>query len=460
MTTDKKTLRRVAMASIIGATIEWYDFFLYGVVAGIVLNKLYFPTGDAATSTMLAYATFAVGFMARPLGGIVFGHFGDRVGRKSMLVITLMIMGVSTVAIGLIPTFNQIGYWAPALLLLFRVIQGIGLGGEWGGAVLMAYEYAPAKQRGFYTSLPQIGLSLGVLLSAGFVAGVSTLLTEEQFMAWGWRLGFILSFVLVLFGLWIRLAVMETPEFANLKKAHGEAKLPVADMFKRFPGNILLGLGARHIDGVFFNIFSVFSISYLTKTIGMSRTDALVGVMVGAAVLTVFIPIFGRLSDKLGRPVLYTWAAILTGLSCFPAFWVMSNAGGNNTLIWAAIAIPFGIIYAAVYGTVAVFLCELFDARVRYTGISFVYQVSSVTAGGLTPIIATILLTYNNGKPWLICTYVLASSLVSSACAYAILRRAAASRAAGVEHYSDIGANSPPAGAATTMSSRRTGQPG
>ncbi|MEB0134606.1 MFS transporter [Actimicrobium sp. CCC2.4] len=440
MTTDKKTLRRVAMASIIGATIEWYDFFLYGVVAGIVLNKLYFPTGDPATSIMLAYATFAVGFMARPLGGIIFGHFGDRVGRKSVLVITLMIMGVSTVAIGLIPTFDQIGYWAPALLLLFRIIQGIGLGGEWGGAVLLAYEYAPANQRGFYTSLPQIGLSLGVLLSAGFVAGMSSILTDAQFMAWGWRVGFILSFVLVLFGLWIRLAVMETPEFAKLKKTHGQAKLPLADMFKRFPGNIMLGLGARHIDGVFFNIFSVFSISYLTTTIGMTRTDALVGVMVGAVVLTVFIPIFGRLSDKLGRPLLYTWAAVLTGLSCFPAFWFMSHADGNNVLIWAAIAIPFGIIYAAVYGTVGVFLCELFDAPVRYTGISFVYQVSSVTAGGLTPIIATILLTYNNGQPWLICTYVLASSILSSLCAYAILRRANAAAAAGVEHFGDIGA--------------------
>ncbi|MDY7548279.1 MFS transporter [Glaciimonas sp. Gout2] len=436
--TDKKTLRRVAMASIIGATIEWYDFFLYGVVASIVLNKLYFPTGDPATSTMLAYATFAVGFMARPLGGVIFGHFGDKVGRKSMLVITLMIMGVSTVAIGLIPTYNQIGYWAPALLLFFRIIQGIGLGGEWGGAVLMAYEYAPSNRRGFYTSLPQIGLSLGVLISAGFVAGLSALLTEEQFMAWGWRLGFVLSFGLVLFGLWIRLKVMETPEFAQLKQNRGEAKIPFTDMIKRFPGNILLGLGARHIDGVFFNIFSVFSISYLTKTIGMTRTDALIGVMIGAAVLTVFIPIFGRLSDKVGRPALYTWASILTGLSCFPAFWIMSHAGGNTTLIWAAIAVPFGIIYAAVYGTVAVFLCELFDARVRYTGISFVYQFSSVIAGGVTPIVATILLTMNGGKPWLICSYVLGTSVVSSICAYAIRRRAVAARAAGVEHYGEI----------------------
>lgn len=439
MQPDRKTLRRVATASVIGATIEWYDFFLYGVVAGIVFNKLYFPAGDPALSTLLAYATFAVGFVARPLGGIVFGHFGDKVGRKSMLVMTLTIMGLSTFAIGLVPTYEQIGYWAPALLLVCRIIQGIGLGGEWGGAVLMAYEFAPANRKGFYASLPQIGLSLGVLLSAGFIALVSALLSDEQFMAWGWRLGFILSFGLVMFGLWIRLNVMESPEFAEVKKGHGEAKVPLLDMFKRFPANVLLGLGARHLDGVFFNIFSVFSIGYLTKTIGMSRTDALVGIMVGAAVLTVCIPIFGRLSDRLGRPALYGWACLITAATAFPAFWVMLNANGNTTLIWASIVIPFGVIYAAVYGNVACYLCELFDARVRYTGISFVYQVSSITAGGMTPIIATYLLTMNDGDPWYICAYVLASGILSSLCTYLIWRRTVTSEAVDVETYGVTG---------------------
>lgn len=429
MQPDNKTLRRVATASVIGATIEWYDFFLYGVVAGIVFNKLYFPPGDPATSTLLAYATFAVGFVARPLGGIIFGHFGDKLGRKSMLIMTLTIMGLSTFAIGLIPTFAQIGYWAPALLVLCRIIQGIGLGGEWGGAVLMAYEFAPANRKGFYASLPQIGLSLGVLLSAGFIAIVSAVLTDEQFMAWGWRLGFILSAGLVMFGLWIRLHVMESPEFANVKKHHGEAKVPLFDMFKRYPSVVLLGLGARHLDGVFFNIFSVFSIGYLTKTIGMSRTDALTGIMVGAAVLTVFIPIFGRLSDRLGRPALYGWACLISAATAFPAFWLMLNSNGNTTLVWAAIVIPFGVIYAAVYGNVACYLCELFDARVRYTGISFVYQVSSITAGGMTPIVATYLLGVNDGAPWLICAYVLASGILSSLCVYFIWRRSAEARA-------------------------------
>ena len=426
MEPDKKTLRRVVTASVIGATIEWYDFFLYGVVAGIVFNKLYFPPGDPTVNTLLAYATFAVGFLARPLGGVIFGHFGDRIGRKSMLVMTLMIMGVSTFAIGVIPTYDQIGYWAPALLIIARVVQGIGLGGEWGGAILMAYEYAPKEKRGFYASLPQIGLSLGVLMSAAYVAGMSAILTDEQFMAWGWRLGFILSFGLVLFGLWIRLRVMETPAFAAIKSAHREVKVPFFDMMKRFPGNVLLGLGARHIDGVFFNIFSVFSISYLTKNLQLPREQSLIGVMIGAAVLTVFIPIWGYMSDRWGRPRMYAWAALITALSCYPAFWVMQNANGNIPLIWAAIAIPFGIIYAAVYGTVAVFLCELFDAKVRYTGISFVYQFSSITAGGLTPIIATLLLTWGNGDPILICGYVLLSGVLSSVCAHLIGRRQAA----------------------------------
>ena len=423
MKSENGGMRRVAAASVIGAIIEWYDFFLYGVVASLVINKLYFPPGDEATSTLLAYATFAVGFIARPLGGVIFGHFGDKVGRKSMLVVTLLIMGVSTMAIGLVPTYEHIGYWAPGLLLLFRVIQGIGLGGEWGGAVLMAYEYAPADKKGFYTSLPQIGLSVGVLLSAAIIATLSALLTDEQFMAWGWRLAFVLSFFFVLFGLWIRLKVMETPEFAKMKSTHGEAKVPFFDMCKRFPGNMLLGLGARHIDGVFFNIFSVFAISYLTSHIGMSRNDALVGVMVGAVVLTIFIPIFGRISDWVGRPKLYGIASLVVAASIYPAFWVFTHANGNTMLIWAAIAVPYGIFYAAVYGTVAVFLCELFDARVRCTGISFVYQFSSVTAGGLTPIVATVLVTLAGGTPWLVCGYVAVSGVMSSICAFIIKSR-------------------------------------
>lgn len=249
---NQQTLRRVVAASLIGATIEWYDFFLYGVVAGIVFNHLYFPSNDPIVGTMLAYGTFAVGFISRPLGGIIFGHFGDKVGRKSMLVITLMIMGISTVLIGLVPSYESIGILAPILLLVLRVAQGIGLGGEWGGAVLMAFEYAPPHRKGFFASIPQIGLALGLCLASGVVGILSYFLSNDDFLAWGWRVAFILSFVLVLCGLYIRLKVMETPEFLQAKKQQEPIKLPIKEVIVRSPGNTLAGMGARYLDGVFF----------------------------------------------------------------------------------------------------------------------------------------------------------------------------------------------------------------
>ncbi|RTL55216.1 MAG: MFS transporter [Bradyrhizobiaceae bacterium] len=419
---DTRTVNRVVASSLIGATIEWYDFFLYGVMASIVLNRLYFPADDVLTSTMLAYATFAVGFLTRPIGGIIFGHFGDRIGRKSMLVFTLMIMGISTFLIGLIPTYAQIGFWAPALLLLMRVFQGIGLGGEWGGAVLMAYEYAPEKKRGFYTSIPQLGLSFGILLSAATVAILSNLLTDAQFLSWGWRLGFLISCLLVIVGLWIRLNIFETPAFADVKEQRLEAKVPLADLFQRFSGNVFLGLGARHIDGVFFNIFSVFSISYLTQNVHVSRNDALMALMAGALVLSICIPIAGALSDRMSRAKLYGIASLVSALSVFPAFYTMSQSGGNQLLIWLAIIIPYGVFYSAVYGNVAGFLCDLFDARVRYTGISFVYQMTSAVAG-MTALIATFLVKLNDGQPWLVCLYVVLSGILSTVCALIIARK-------------------------------------
>jgi MFS transporter, MHS family, shikimate and dehydroshikimate transport protein len=410
-------LRRVVAASLIGATIEWYDFFLYGTVAGIVFNKLYFPVHDPLVSILLAYTTFAIGFVARPVGGLIFGHFGDRIGRKSMLIMTLMIMGVATVLIGVLPTYQQIGIAAPILLLVLRVLQGIGLGGEWGGAVAMTYEYATPDKRGLYASFPQIGLSIGLCLSAGIVALASSL-PGDQFLTWGWRAGFLLSVVLVAVGLYIRLRILETPEFLKMKEQRLEVPVPFMSMLREYPANVLLGMGARYIDGVFFNVFAVFSISYLVNTVHINRTTALWGVFASALVMIVFIPLFGRLSDKWGRGRTYAIGSILLALSAFPAFWLMS--GGNIGAIFVAMVIPFGIIYAMCYGPEAALFCDLFDPRVRYTGISFVYQFSGIFASGITPIVATYLIAANDNQPWYLCAYVVFAAIISAISAIAI----------------------------------------
>jgi MFS transporter, MHS family, shikimate and dehydroshikimate transport protein len=412
---QKGLLRRVVYASLIGATVEWYDFFLYGVVAGIVFSKLYFPAGDPVVSTLLAYTTFAVGFVTRPLGGVIFGHFGDRIGRKSMLILTLMIMGVATMLIGLVPTYAQIGIWAPISLLALRVLQGIGLGGEWGGAVLMTYEYAEPNQRGFYASLPQIGLSIGLCLASGVVALLSYTLTDEQFLAWGWRAAFGLSFVLVLIGLYIRLNIMETPEFAKLKQEGTEAKVPFAAMITEYPKEIVAGMGARYIDGVFFNIFGVYSIAYLTQQFKVPRTEALLAVTAAALLMCFFIPLFGRMSDRLGRTVVYSWGSLITGLSAIPAFWIWMNYSNEPILVATALIFPFAILYASIYGPEAALFCDLFRPQVRYTGISFVYQFSGIFASGLTPIIATALVqSYGINGGWAIALYCAFAGAVSA----------------------------------------------
>jgi MFS family permease len=286
----------------------------------------------------------------------------------------------------------------------------------------MAYEYAPKNKRGFYASLPQIGLSLGLFLSSGVMALLS-LLPDEQFMAWGWRAAFIGSIVLVFLGTWIRSNIQESPEFQKAKAASRgrDQGLPFTTMIKRYPGNVILGMGARYIDGVFFNIFAVFSILYLTRFAGLDRTAALWTVCAAAVVMIVFIPLFGRLSDRIGRPVTYAWGSLLLGLSVFPAFWLMST--GVPALIVLGIVLPFGIIYPMCYGPEAALFADLFDPTVRYTGISFVYQFSGIIASGLTPMIATYLMSINNNDPFWVCVYVVFAAVVSLASAVAIERR-------------------------------------
>src|SRR5712691_9276324 len=341
------SIGKIALASAIGTTIEWYDFFLYGVVTPIVLNKLFFPNYDPIVGTLLAYATFFVGFLSRPIGGIIFGHYGDRIGRKTVLVLTLLIMGIATFLIGLLPTYASVGIWAPAMLLLLRVFQGIGIGGEWGGAVLMAVEHSPTGRRGFYGSWPQIGVPAGLLLSSGMVYLLSYL-PEADFFSWGWRIAFLISAVLVAVGLYIRLKIMETPAFTRIQESDKLVHVPFFELWLPHGKNTLLGLGARYIEGVTFNIFGVFIVGYIAGTLGLPRQTALAGVMIASAIMIIMLPIYGNLSDKIGRRRMFGVAGLLIGLLSFPAFWLIQSK--DPLLIWIAIAVPFAIVYPAVYG--------------------------------------------------------------------------------------------------------------
>ena len=411
-----KNLRRVVISSILGAVIEWYDFFLYGVVAGLFFNQLYFPSFDPRIGTILAFATFAIGFVARPLGGVIFGHFGDKIGRKKVLILTLQIMGIATVGIGCIPTYEQIGIWAPILLIVCRLAQGLGLGGEWGGAVLMSFESAPAHKRAFYGSLPQVGMSLGLLLASGVIGLLSMTLSNEAFLAWGWRAAFIASAVLLAVGSYMRNSVHETPDFSEAKAKMPEAKYPLLDAFKRYPKMMLACMGARFIDGVSFNVFGVYSLTYLTQNHGIDRTAALWAVMISSIVMSFFIPFWGYVADRVGKAKVYGICALLLGMSSFPAFWVLHNFSDNFVLVCLALGLPFGILHSAVFGTMAGLFSESFDASVRYSGISFVYQFTAIFASGLTPLVATFLTGWADGEPWYLCAYLLGVACMSALC--------------------------------------------
>ena len=413
---QQKNLRRVVISSILGAVIEWYDFFLYGGVAGLFFNQLFFPDFDPRIGTMLAFATFAVGFVARPLGGVIFGHFGDKIGRKKVLILTLEIMGIATVAIGLIPSYATIGIWAPVLLILCRLAQGIGLGGEWGGAVLMSFESAPAHKRAFYASLPQIGMSVGLLLASGVIGLASMLLTDEAFLNWGWRMAFILSAILLIVGSYMRKTVQETKDFSEAKAKLPEAKYPLLDAFKRYPKMMLACMGARFIDGVSFNVFGVYSLTFLTQNHGIDRTHALWAVMISSVVMSVFIPVWGHVADRIGKAKVYGICALILGFASFPAFWVIENHADSFFLVCLAIGLPFGILHSAVFGAMASLFSESFDPSVRYSGISFVYQFTAIFASGLTPLFATVLTGWAGGEPWYLCAYFAIVGVLSASC--------------------------------------------
>lgn len=420
---SKSELRTVVLSSLVGTTVEWYDFFLYGTAAGIVFPKLFFPSTEPATGTLLAFATFAVGFVARPVGGLIFGHVGDRIGRKNTLVATMLIMGVATFLIGIIPSHAVIGVAAPILLVLMRLAQGIAVGGEWGGAVLMAVEYAPQGKRGLYGSMPQIGLAIGLMLSTGVFALLGYVLSDDEFLSWGWRIAFMLSAILVAVGLFIRLKVMETPAFRKLEQAEAKATIPAVQMIKDKLSrrHLLLGMGSRWAEGLAFNLWAVFTISYATGTLGLGRQPILLSVMAAAAAMIVFIPFFGRLADRFDRRHLYTLGVVLLAVAAFPALTLLGT--GNTAVIVVVIVLVLGVIYPIVYAPEASLFAELFPTKVRYTGISVVYQLSGVVASGMTPLVLAYLLGVAGGGLSLVIGYVVVVSIISAVCTLAIHKR-------------------------------------
>ncbi|HLR51348.1 MAG TPA: MFS transporter [Candidatus Avamphibacillus sp.] len=405
-----KGLRRVLIASVVGSAVEWFDYFIYGTVAALVFNQLFFVTDDPAFGTLYAFATFALAFFIRPLGGVIFSHIGDRIGRKKTLVLTLSLMGAATFLMGVLPTYGAIGIWAPVLLILLRLVQGLGLGGEWGGALLLAVEYAPKEKRGLFGSVPQMGVTIGMLMGT-IALSIMTLLPEAQFLSLGWRVPFLLSALLVIFGLWIRKGIDETPSFQKTKQEGEIPKLPIVDTFKYHWREVLIATGAKVVETAPFYIFGTFIVSYATQNLNFSETATLNAVTVGTIVTTILMPIMGSLSDKIGRKKVYVGGTLLMVLYAFPYFWLIHQ--GSVPLLFLATIIGLGIVWAPITAVLGTMFSEIFSAKVRYTGISLGYQIGAAVAGGTAPLVATSLLIAFNDSYVPIALYIIFTSVIS-----------------------------------------------
>ncbi|RAV15842.1 MFS transporter [Mycolicibacterium sp. GF69] len=405
-------VRTALVASLVGTTIEWYDFFLYATAASLVFNHAFFPDQSSLVGTLLSFATFAVGFVVRPIGGFVFGHVGDRIGRKKTLALTMFLMGGATALMGVLPTATQIGVLAPILLLLLRVVQGFALGGEWAGAILLAVEHSPPHRRGFAGSVPQIGLALGLALGTGVFALLQIALPDEAFESYGWRIAFLLSIVLVVFGLFVRWKATETPAFEKVRDEDDRSPVPVRDVFRR-PAlrNTVLGLLSRWGEGAAFNTWGVFAISYATGTLKLERIPVLIAVTVAALLMAALLPVSGLLTDRFGARTVYASGIAAYALAVFPVFALFNT--GSLTAYALGMLVVFGVIHAWFYGAQGTLYASLYPARIRYTGLSTVYQLSGVYASGLTPLILTALIAATDQSPWLACTYLVVTASIS-----------------------------------------------
>ncbi|KOR80294.1 MFS transporter [Bacillus sp. FJAT-21352] len=417
---EKKQMRRILIASLVGSSIEWFDYFLYGTVSALVFNQLFFVNEDPTIGLLLSYASFALAFFIRPFGGVIFSHIGDRIERKKTLVLTLSLMGVATFGMGLLPTYQAVGIWAPILLITLRLVQGLGIGGEWGGALLLAVEYAPAEKRGLFGAIPQMGVTIGMLL--GTVAlSIMTLLPENAFMTWGWRIPFIFSALLVFFGLWIRKGIDETPSFKKVKESGEVPKLPIVETLKNYWREVLIAVGAKVVETAPFYIFSTFVVSYATANLGFSRTATLTAVMIATIITTILIPIMGNLSDKIGRKKLFIGGTIGMALFAFPYFWLLQQK--SVLLLIVATVIGLGVIWAPITAVLGTMFSEIFDAKIRYTGITLGYQIGAALAGGTAPLVATALLDKFNNSYVPVALYIIFASVLSLAAIWAVKDR-------------------------------------
>ncbi|MDE2063183.1 MAG: MHS family MFS transporter [Bradyrhizobium sp.] len=391
---ERSKMNSIVFASCFGTIIEWYDFLIYATAATLVFNKAFFPTFDPLASTLAALGTYAVGFLARPLGGALFGHFGDRLGRKSMLVLTLFIMGLSTFCIGLLPTYQTIGVFAPILLMILRIVQGIGLGGEWGGASLMVLEHAPADKRGFYTSFVQIGFPIGLVL-ATLVFSLVAKLPDADFASYGWRIPFLASILLLGIGTFVRSRVPETPVFEGLKRRDGLSGNPVGEVVGRNTRTFLIAVGLKLSEVSWVYMLSVFIVGYATGKLGVPKAMLLDAVLYAALFELITLPLFGWLSDKIGRRPLYIMGALFSIAFAFPLFWMVDSK--SAVLIFTAVTIAMNFGHGMMFGPESCYFPELFGARIRYSGASFGFQASAAIGGGFAPILATVMVGYFGG---------------------------------------------------------------